>query len=44
LDRWHDDPELTYPRLRQFCEWWNAAAQIVTAGDMRHIGVEMCLH
>jgi uncharacterized protein Usg len=23
LDRWHDDPRLTYPRLRRFCEWWN---------------------
>jgi uncharacterized protein Usg len=24
MDRWDDDPRLTYPRLRRFCEWWNA--------------------
>src|SRR5271165_3394181 len=24
MDRWDDDPRLTYPRLRQFCDWWNA--------------------
>jgi uncharacterized protein Usg len=24
MDRWHDDPRLTNPRLRRFCEWWNA--------------------
>jgi uncharacterized protein Usg len=42
--------------LRQFCEWWNAnldgpivqvrvgAARVVTAGEMRHVGVEMRLH
>ena len=24
LDRWNDDPRLTFPRLRRFCDWWNA--------------------
>jgi uncharacterized protein Usg len=24
LDRWHDDPRQTYPRLRSFCDWWKA--------------------
>jgi uncharacterized protein Usg len=23
MDRWHADARLTYPRLRQFCDWWN---------------------
>jgi uncharacterized protein Usg len=56
IDRWHDDPRLNYPRLRQFCEWWNAnldgaivqvrvaAKQVVTAGELRHAGVEVRLH
>jgi uncharacterized protein Usg len=56
MDQWHDDPRLTFPRLRQFCKWWNAnldgaivqvrvaAARVVTAGEMRHIGTEICLH
>jgi uncharacterized protein Usg len=56
MDRWHDDPRVTYPRLRQFCEWWNAnldgaivqvrvaAKQVVTTGEMRHVGLEMRLH
>lgn len=56
MDRWHDDPQLTYPRLRQFCGWWNAnldgpivqvrvgAAQVIMAKDLRHVGVEMRLH
>jgi uncharacterized protein Usg len=56
VDQWYDDPELTFPRLRRFCEWWNAnldgpivqirvgAARVITAGEMRHVGVEMRLH
>jgi uncharacterized protein Usg len=56
VDQWCDDPKLTFPRLRRFCEWWNAnldgpivqvrvgAARVITAGEMRHVGVEMRLH
>jgi uncharacterized protein Usg len=56
MDRWDDDPRLTYPRLRRFCEWWNAnldgpivqvrigGAKVVTAGELRHIDAEMRLH
>jgi uncharacterized protein Usg len=56
MDRWHDDPRLTYPRLRKFCDWWNAnldgpivevrvgAVQVVTAGELRHVDMEMRLH
>jgi uncharacterized protein Usg len=56
LDRWHDDPRLTYPRLRRFCEWWNAnldgpivqvrvgAIQAVTSGELKHVDAEMRLH
>jgi uncharacterized protein Usg len=56
LDRWHDDPRLTFPRLRQFCDWWNAnldgpivqvrvgAALVVTAGELRHVDAELRLH
>lgn len=56
FDRWHDDPQLTFPRLRQFCDWWNAnldgpiiqvrvgAALVITAGDLRHVNADMRLH
>jgi uncharacterized protein Usg len=56
LDRWHDDPRLTYPRLRRFCEWWNpnldgpivqvrvGAVKAVTAGELKHVDAEMRLH
>ncbi|HYZ21018.1 MAG TPA: Usg family protein [Rhodopila sp.] len=56
MDRCHDDPQLTYPRLRRFCEWWNATldgpivqvrvagAHVVTAGELRHVGAEVALH
>jgi uncharacterized protein Usg len=56
MDRWHDDPRLTYPRLRSFCEWWNAnlegpivevrvaAVKVVTAGELRHVDAEIRLH
>jgi uncharacterized protein Usg len=56
MDRWHDDPRLTHPRLRKFCDWWNAnldgpiievrvgAVQVVTAGELRHVDTEMRLH
>jgi uncharacterized protein Usg len=56
MDRWDDDPRQTYPRLRRFCEWWNAnldgaivqvrvgAAQVVTAGELRHVDAEIRLH
>jgi uncharacterized protein Usg len=56
VDRWHEDPGQTYPRLRQFCEWWNAnldgaivqvrvaAARVLTAGELRHAGAQICLH
>jgi uncharacterized protein Usg len=56
IDRWHDDPRLTYPRLRRFCEWWNAnldgpivqvrvgAVRVITAGELRHVDAEMRLH
>ena len=56
LDQWHDDPKLTCPRLRRFCQWWNAnldgaivqvrvaAARVITAGELRHAGVEMRFH
>jgi uncharacterized protein Usg len=56
MDRWHADARLTYPRLRQFCDWWNknldgpivqvrvGATQVITAGDLRHVGAELRLH
>jgi uncharacterized protein Usg len=56
LDHWHDDPRLTYPRLRRFCEWWNAnldgpivqvrvgGTRVVTAGELRHVNAELRLH
>jgi uncharacterized protein Usg len=56
MDQWHDDLRLTFPRLRRFCAWWNAnldgpivqvrvaALRVVTAGEMRYIDAEMCLH
>jgi uncharacterized protein Usg len=56
MDRWHNDPQLTYPRLRRFCDWWNAnldgaivqvrvaGARVITAGDLRHLGAEFSLH
>jgi len=56
LDQWHDDPRLTFPRLRKFCDWWNAnldgpivqvrvgAVPIVGACELRHANVEMHLH
>jgi uncharacterized protein Usg len=56
LDWWHDDPGLTYPRLRRFCKWWNAnldgpivqvrvgSARVVTAGELRHVDAAMYLH
>jgi len=56
MDRWHADPRLTYPRLRQFCKWWNAnldgaivqvrvaAKQLVSAGEVRHVGIELRLN
>jgi uncharacterized protein Usg len=56
MDRWHDDPRLTYPRLRKFCDWWNAnldgpivevrvgATQVVAAGELRHVDTELRLH
>jgi uncharacterized protein Usg len=56
MDRWNDDPRLTFPRLRQFCDWWNAnldgpivqvrvgAAPVITAGELRHVDAELRLH
>jgi uncharacterized protein Usg len=56
MDRWHDDPRLTFPRLRKFCDWWNAnldgpivevrvgAVPVVTAGELRHVDAEISLH
>lgn len=56
MDRWHDNPQLTYPRLLRFCEWWNATldgpivqvrvagARVVTAGELRHVDAEIRLH
>lgn len=56
LDRWDDDPRRTFPRLRKFCNWWNAnldgpivrvrvdAAQVITAGELRHVDAELRLH
>lgn len=56
LDRWDADPRHTYPRLKQFCAWWNAnldgpivqvrvgAATVITAGDLRHVDGDFCLN
>jgi uncharacterized protein Usg len=56
LDRWDDDPRLTFPRLQQFCAWWNAhldgpivevrvgASAVISAAELRHVGVELRLH
>jgi len=55
MDRWHDDPDMMFPRLRQFCAWWNAnldgaivqvrvaAARVITAGELRHVSAELRL-
>jgi uncharacterized protein Usg len=55
LDRWHDDPRQTFPRLRKFCDWWNAnldgpivqvrvgAVAVITAGELQHVGTELRL-
>jgi len=56
LDRWDDDPRANFPRLRQFCEWWNAnldgaivdvrvaAKQVISAGELRYVDTELRLH
>ena len=56
LDRWDDNPRHTFPRLRQFCEWWNAnldgsivqvrvgAARVITAGELNYVDAELHLH
>jgi uncharacterized protein Usg len=56
LDRWDDDPRHAFPRLRQFCDWWNknldgpivqvkvGATRVVSAAELAHVGTELRLH
>jgi uncharacterized protein Usg len=56
LDSWDDNPRRTFPRLRQFCAWWNTNldgpivevrvgdAAVIGAAELRHAGSELYLH
>jgi uncharacterized protein Usg len=42
MDRWDADPAQAFPRLRQFCAWWNATLEgpivQVRVGDTPLVG------
>jgi uncharacterized protein Usg len=56
MDRWDEDPSQAFPRLRQFCAWWNATLDgpivqvrvgnvpVVGAAEMRSVMQVFHLH